>query len=425
MSEPTVATSAKMPSLLGGAMIIAGTAVGAGMFANPTATSGVWFIGSIVVLLYTWFCMYSSGLMILEANLHYPLGSSFDTIVKDLLGRKWNIITGVAVAFVLYILTYAYIFVGGGLTQTSLQNISGYLGVEASGVSRELGSVVFALVLAFCVWFSTRVVDRFSTILIGGMVITFFLSVGGMLGTASSEVLLNTIAPEGQRYWIYAWGALPVCLASFGYHGNVPSLVRYYQKDGKQVARSLLLGTVIALVIYILWQFAVQGNLPRAEFAPVIAAGGDVSALLAALSTYISTDGLSLTLNYFAYMAIASSFLGVTLGLFDYLADLCKFSNSRLGRSKTTVLTFLPPLLACLMFPTGFVKVIGYVGLGATIWTGIVPALLVRASRKRFTQEGFRAFGGSFMVWFVFVFAIVNIMAQILAQLGVIPTFHG
>ncbi|MBP6345128.1 tryptophan permease [Neisseriaceae bacterium CLB008] len=425
MSESTVGVSPKMPSLLGGAMIIAGTAVGAGMFANPTATSGVWFIGSMVVLLYTWFCMYASGLMILEANLHYPLGASFDTIVKDLLGQKWNVITGVAVAFVLYILTYAYIFVGGGLTQDSLQAIGTALGGGALGLSREVGSVAFTLVVAFCVWLSTRVVDRFSTILIGGMVITFFLSVGGMLGTASSDVLLNKIAPEGQQYWIYVWGALPVCLASFGYHGNVPSLVSYYQKDGKQVARSLLLGTLIALVIYILWQFAVHGNLPRSEFAPVIAAGGDVSALLTALSAYISTDGLGLTLNYFAYMAIASSFLGVTLGLFDYLADLCKFSNSRSGRLKTALLTFLPPLVACLLFPTGFVKVIGYVGLGATVWTGIVPALLVRASRKRFPTASFRAFGGRFMIGFVFLFAIINILAQVLSQLGVLPTFTG
>ena len=84
-------TIKKSPSLLGGAMIIAGTAIGAGMLANPTSTAGVWFIGSILALVYTWFCMTTSGLMILEANLHYPTGSSFDTIVKDLLGKGWNI----------------------------------------------------------------------------------------------------------------------------------------------------------------------------------------------------------------------------------------------------------------------------------------------------------------------------------------------
>ena len=44
-------TDIKNPSLLGGAMIIAGTAIGAGMLANPTSTAGVWFVGSVGVLL--------------------------------------------------------------------------------------------------------------------------------------------------------------------------------------------------------------------------------------------------------------------------------------------------------------------------------------------------------------------------------------
>ena len=63
-------TDKKLPSLLGGAMIIAGTAIGAGMLANPTSTAGIWFVGSVGVLIYTWFCMTTSGLMLLEANLH-------------------------------------------------------------------------------------------------------------------------------------------------------------------------------------------------------------------------------------------------------------------------------------------------------------------------------------------------------------------
>lgn len=36
-------------------MIIAGTAVGAGMFSIPIVTSGVWFSGSVALLVYTWY----------------------------------------------------------------------------------------------------------------------------------------------------------------------------------------------------------------------------------------------------------------------------------------------------------------------------------------------------------------------------------
>ena len=40
----------KQHSLFGGAMIIAGGTIGAGMLANPTSTAGVWFLGSLVLL---------------------------------------------------------------------------------------------------------------------------------------------------------------------------------------------------------------------------------------------------------------------------------------------------------------------------------------------------------------------------------------
>ena len=50
----------------------------------------------------------------------------------------------------------------------------------------------------------------------------------------------------------------------------MPSLVKYYDRDGSRVMKSIFIGTGLALVIYILWQLAVQGNLPRTEFAPVI-----------------------------------------------------------------------------------------------------------------------------------------------------------
>lgn len=414
----------KSPSLLGGAMIIAGTAIGAGMLANPTSTAGVWFIGSILALIYTWFCMTTSGLMILEANLHYPTGASFDTIVKDLLGKGWNAVNGLSVAFVLYILTYAYITSGGGITQNLFNQLLS-APESAVDIGRTFGSLIFCIVLAAFVWLSTKAVDRFTTVLIGGMVIAFFLSTAGLLGSVKTDVLLNTVAQGEQQYLPYLLTALPVCLVSFGFHGNVPSLVKYYHRDGNRVMKAIFTGTGLALIIYILWQLAIQGNLPRAEFAPVIEKGGDVSALLEALRTYIETDYIAVMLNFFAYMAIASSFLGVTLGLFDYIADLFKFDDSLMGRTKTTLITFLPPLLLSLQFPYGFVIAIGYAGLAATIWAAIVPALLAKASRQKFPNASYKVYGGNFMIGFVILFGVLNIVAQVGANLGWFASFRG
>ena len=401
-------------------MIIAGTIIGAGMFANPTATSGVWFTGSLVVLFYTWFSMLSSGLMLLEVNTHYPHGASFDTMVKDLLGKSWNIVNGLSVAFVLYLLTYAYIFVGGDLTAKGLSSIT------SSEVALPWGQVVFFLILAVCVWGSTYLVDRLTSILIGGMVITFFWATGGLLGSAKLSILLDSAAAPGTHYWIYIAAALPVCLASFGFHGNVSSLLKYFNGDSFKVARALWIGTLLALVIYVLWQLAIQGNLPRHEFAPVIAAEGKVSVLIETLSKFVPTGNMSTILSFFAYMAIATSFLGVTLGLFDFLADMFRWDDSMAGRTKTAALTFLPPLICCLLFPTGFVTAIGYVGLAAALWAAFIPALLLYKSRKKFNANGaYRVYGGNFLVLWVLAFGVVNVAAQVLSQLEWVPVFKG
>jgi len=414
----------KQHSLFGGAMIIAGGTIGAGMLANPPSTAGVWFLGSLVLLAYTWFCMTSSGLMLLEANLHYPTGASFDTIVKDLLGQGWNVINGLSVAFVLYILTYAYITSGGGITEGFINQL---LSSEQHTVQigRVSGSLIFCLVLAVFVWFSTKAVDRFTTVLIGGMVIAFILSVAGLISSVKIEVLFDSVVQGEQQYLPYMLGALPVCLVSFGFHQNVPSLVKYYERDANRVMKSVFFGTAIALAVYVLWQLAVQGNLPRTEFAPVIEKGGDIAVLLQALGKYIQTDFIALALRFFAYLAIATSFLGVTLGLFDYIADLCKFDDSRSGRTKTALITFLPPLLLSLAFPFGFVLAIGYAGLAATIWAVIVPALLAKASRRKFAQSNYLVYGGNFMIYFVILFGLLNIAAQLAMQFGYLPEFRG
>ncbi len=263
MSTDTIQKLAR-PSVLGGAMIIAGTAVGAGMFSIPIVTSGVWFSGSVALLVYTWACMLLSGLMILEATLHYPSGASFNTMVRDLLGKGWNAVNGLSVAFVLYILTYAYISAGGSIIAHTLEGIV--------GVGQTTAGLVFALVVAFIVWLSTRAVDRLSTILIGGMVITFVMSVGDMFTHVQPAVLFNT-GDDQASYLPYALAALPYLLTSFGYHGNIPGLVKYYHKDSGSVVRSLVYGTLLALAIYILWQYVIQGNIARDAFKQVIAEG--------------------------------------------------------------------------------------------------------------------------------------------------------
>ena len=576
-------------------MIIAGTAVGAGMFSLPIAMSGIWFGWSVAVFLLTWFCMLLSGMMILEANLNYPVGSSFSTITRDLLGQGWNVVNGLSIAFVLYILTYAYISGGGSIIGYTLSSglgvtlpeklagllfalavalvvwwstravdrittlmlggmiitfglsISGllgriqpailfnsgepdavywpyllatlpfcltsfgyhgnvpslmkYYGKDPQRISRslwigtlialaiyllwqastlgtipreqfkgiiaggsnvgtlveylhritasdslnallttfsnlavassflgvtlpeKLAGLLFALAVALVVWWSTRAVDRITTLMLGGMIITFGLSISGLLGRIQPAILFNSGEPDAV-YWPYLLATLPFCLTSFGYHGNVPSLMKYYGKDPQRISRSLWIGTLIALAIYLLWQASTLGTIPREQFKGIIAGGSNVGTLVEYLHRITASDSLNALLTTFSNLAVASSFLGVTLGLFDYLADLCRFDDSHFGRFKTALLTFVPPTIGGLLFPNGFIYAIGFAGLAAAFWAVIVPALMARASRKRFGSPLFRAWGGTPAIVLVLLFGVANAVAHILASLHWLPEYR-
>ncbi|WP_337771222.1 aromatic amino acid transport family protein, partial [Desulfovibrio piger] len=110
-------------------------------------------------------------------------------------------------------------------------------------------------------------------------------------------------------------------------------------------------------------------------------------------------------------------------GLFDYMADLCGFDNSRLGRTKTMLITFVPPMIGGIIWPDGFLPAIGWAGLAASIWSVIVPALLLRASRRKFQASLYRVPGGSTTVPLLLVYGIIVAVCHTLYVFNLLPVF--
>ncbi|MGC6744771.1 aromatic amino acid transport family protein [Escherichia coli] len=111
-------------------------------------------------------------------------------------------------------------------------------------------------------------------------------------------------------------------------------------------------------------------------------------------------------------LALATSFLGVALGLFDYLADLFQRSNTVGGRLQTGAITFLPPLAFALFLSTRICDGAGLRRCGAG-GTGIdYPFTVDRQSRKHNPQAGYRVKGGRPALVVVFLCGIAVIGVQ-------------
>ncbi|WP_280174406.1 aromatic amino acid transport family protein, partial [Escherichia coli] len=98
------------------------------------------------------------------------------------LGKGWNVVNGISIACVLYILTYAYISASGSMRHHTFAGMSLNVPARAAGFG-------FALLVAFVVWLSTKAGSRMTAIVLGVKVITFFLTFGSLLGHVQTATL--------------------------------------------------------------------------------------------------------------------------------------------------------------------------------------------------------------------------------------------
>lgn len=403
-------------SVLTGIMLTAGTAIGAGMFSLPVVSSGMWFILSLICLLFLWLLNYISALYILEANVHFPPGASFDTLTSKILGKSWNVLIGLSIAFLMYILLYAYFSAFGNIaTQT--------LGWEILKTNRWLqGTMSIALgsLLAFIVWLSTAAVGRISTILVFGMVLSFIFSMTGYALQIEAAKLFNSGGQEAS-YFPYLWAALPYFMTSFGLATVVPSLYKFYGKKPAIIKRSIFWGSLIAFLVYALFIMVAFGNISRQEFIAINEAGGNIGHLVNAFEKGKGSTIVSFALNLFSNFAIITSFLGVGLGLFDFIADKFSFADDKKGRLKTVLITFLPSGIASFFFPNGFIAAIGFAGLVCIIGFFLAPFFMVWKLRSANTKGIYQVAGGKGLLIFFILSSVLVGACQIFAMLNWLP----
>lgn len=357
--------------LLGGVLLIVGTSIGGGMLALPVSTAAVGIAHSTLFLFFCWLVMTCGAFLILEVNLRLPAGSNMISMAKTTLGLPGQVVAWVTYLFLLYTLLAAYISGGSDVFNALLQQVHIH-------IPNWFTALLFTLVFGFIIYSGIRTVD--------------YLNRGLMFGKLGIYLLLILIISPHIQLPKWSGGSmfaitnsLMILITSFGFASIVPSLREYFADDIPALRRAILIGSFIPLLCYIIWIAVITGVIERDGTAGLLALQQSehaTSGLTRALSLAVHNQWITGFFAFFTSICMITAFLGVALGLFDFLADGLKLKKSGLQGKWTFLLTFVPPLVIVLLSPGIYLHALNYAGICCVILLLLLPVLMAWRGRR-------------------------------------------
>ena len=387
--------------ILGSIAIVAGTAIGAGMLALPLATAALGFWQAIILMLLIWGLSAYTSLLMLEINLKSGVGDNLHVITGKLLGKKGQLIQGASFLSLLFALTAAYLTGGSSLLSLKAQTM---LNMELDHTTAVL---LFTLILGGFAALGVAWVDKVSRLLFSLMVIALALVVFFLMPEVSpGQMMMQAVTDNLGNAWM---AAVPVVFTSFGFHVCIATLVRYLDGDTEALRKVLLIGSTIPLACYILWLMVTLGTVGGPD---INGFNGSLPKLVTALQAIVESDFISKTVSLFADLALITSFLGVTLSLYDFVAELTRAAQTLVGRIQTWLITFVPPLLCALFYPDGFVAVLGFAAVPLVVMIIFLPIAMVLRQRDA-QPKGYQVSGGKLALLLSAIGGAAIVVAQL------------
>lgn len=400
---------------IGSILMIAGTAIGAGMLALPLKTAAAGFFPSIALFIACFIFMTYTVFILLEANLmSKDSNANLITMAKERLGKPAQAIAWVTFLLLLYSVSAAYMSAGGSLINSLLNTVQGVWAIPMYATM-----VLFALLFGSIIFFGTHVIDHINKILVLGLIVSFLALIGDMLPFIHLEY-------SSQGDVNYLWAAVPVVMLSFTSHVIVPSLRTYLHNDVKHLKLALGIGMTIPLVFYTCWEFLILTLIPSEGPAGLVAiAHGNhpMKAMTEVLQYNLGLTFIATAVGVFSFCALVTSFIAVNLSLRDFLSDGFGISKDTRGRIIISTLTLLPPLIYAIAFPKGFTVALGYAGVFVAIIYGILPTLMVYKGRyEEKLSTVYTAPGGKVGLFLVLVGSAMIMLFQVAATMHWLPS---
>jgi tyrosine-specific transport protein len=180
--------------------------------------------------------------------------------------------------------------------------------------------------------------------------------------------------------------SFPLLLTTFGFSIVVPALTEYLNYDEKSAKKSILWGSSIALLAYVVWEWVTLGNIPlkgEYSFQVLKHLGDNGTGVIIALATLSHHPWVVFVGKLFAFLLVISSFLGISLALLHFLSDTLHVSLGGWRRYVLASCMYILPIIVIVLLPRAFVQILSFSGIFVAVLLGFFPALMVYTLRKK------------------------------------------
>jgi len=359
-------------------LLVAGTCIGGGMLALPVTAAPGGLLPTICSMLVIWLMMTTTACVLIELGFWMKKPNAhIITMASTILGKWGAALTWILFLFISYASLIAYTAGCGHFFSSALT----YFHIA---ISPNTGCWLFILTFGLFLFGSKYVLGKTNDLLFLLMITAYILLIWHGLDDVTPVLFLR-------RNWHKAHLAIPLLVTAFSFQTMVPSLHPFLNHHRRSLRKAVLLGTIFALSIYMLWMFVILGTIPLEGKWGLEEALHRGEPATHALIQITKSPIIAHTAAFFALFALITSFFGMGMGLFDFLSDGLKIAKKGKGNILLGILVLLPSLLFAVSYERVFITALDLSGgFGDTILNGALPIIMFWVGSRRFLHTSKR-----------------------------------
>ncbi|MEA2098469.1 MAG: aromatic amino acid transport family protein [Patescibacteria group bacterium] len=366
---------------------IIGTSVGAGIFSLPFVASKSGFFLFLALIFILGFIMLILGLMYAEITLRTKNKGRLVSYCEKYLGKVGKKIAMVVTLVSLYISMLAFIIIGGKFLNAIFSN---YIGGD-----EFIYGIVIALFVSAGVYMSLKIVNVMELL----MVIFLFVAIFGIIFKGIPYANVENLLTFDVSQSFFPFGAI---LFSVGALSAIPMLEHIMKKNQKKIKNAIITGSIITVVIHILFAAVVLG----------VTGSATSQEALYGLSL-VMKNGIVQVGLIFGVFAIATSFLIIGINLKEVF-----WYDYHLSEKKSWALACFVPIIVFLLGFRDFITVISIAGSVMGCFVGIlIIASFYKAKKMGDLKPAFEIKIPIILSFFIVIILLFGVLSQFVYEI--------